>query len=118
MTQKLKFKVDGMKCSSCAILIEDRVKKLPGVEKVKVSDESCIGVAVFDDSKLNDFDIFEEIEKIGGFKLEKLIDNKAENSKNEEKAHSGFGTGIFETECPFCKKKYSLELEGAVKRNE
>lgn len=35
--KKLKLKVQGMTCSSCEVLIERNLKKVPGVEKVKVS---------------------------------------------------------------------------------
>ncbi|MDO8511438.1 MAG: sulfite exporter TauE/SafE family protein [Nanoarchaeota archaeon] len=35
--KKLNLKVQGMTCSSCEVLIERNLKKIPGVEKVKVS---------------------------------------------------------------------------------
>lgn len=35
--KKLNLKVQGMTCSSCEVLIERNLKKVPGVEKVKVS---------------------------------------------------------------------------------
>ena len=35
--KKLNLKVQGMTCSSCEVLIERKLKHLPGVEKVKVS---------------------------------------------------------------------------------
>ena len=37
MSKKLNLKVQGMTCSSCEVLIERNLKKIPGVEKVKVS---------------------------------------------------------------------------------
>jgi len=37
MTKKLNLKVQGMTCSSCEVLIERNLKKVSGVEKVKVS---------------------------------------------------------------------------------
>ena len=35
--KKLNLKVQGMTCSSCEVLIERKLRKVPGVEKVKVS---------------------------------------------------------------------------------
>src|SRR3989344_3452761 len=35
--KKINLKVQGMTCSSCEVLIERNLKKIPGVEKVKVS---------------------------------------------------------------------------------
>src|SRR3989344_5198958 len=35
--KKLNLKVQGMTCSSCEVLIERNLKKVPGVEKAKVS---------------------------------------------------------------------------------
>ena len=35
--KKLNLKVQGMTCSSCEVLIERNLKKIPGVDKVTVS---------------------------------------------------------------------------------
>ncbi|TSC94230.1 MAG: putative lipoprotein [Parcubacteria group bacterium Licking1014_1] len=70
--QKIKFKINGLKCASCALLIEEKLKNKKGIIKIKVDPESCKGVAVCDEQKISETEIFQEIEKIDDFKIEKI----------------------------------------------
>lgn len=37
MMEKTKLRVDGMVCGHCEIAVQDAVRKLPGIKKVKAS---------------------------------------------------------------------------------
>lgn len=69
--QKTKFKIKGLKCNSCALLIEEKLKNKLGIIKIKVDPESCKGIVVYDEQKISEPEIFQEIEKIDDFKIEK-----------------------------------------------
>lgn len=79
-TKKIKFKVKGLKCKNCVLLIESRLKDRPGVIKVKVDQSSNKGVVIYDRQRVNEGDIYKTIEEIGGFKVEKLNDT-SENTE-------------------------------------
>ena len=74
--QKTKFKVKGIKCNSCAILIEDRLKNSAGIVKVKVDEHSNKGIVIFDEQKINEDAIYKIIDNIGEFKAEKMLENE------------------------------------------
>ena len=77
--KKAKFRIRGLKCNSCVLLIEGRLKSKDGVVKVKVDQTSNKGVVIYDEQKITEQDIYQAIEEIGGFKVEKIEDG-AENS--------------------------------------
>ncbi len=62
--KKMKFNVDGMRCTSCEMLINDSLKEI-GVKKSKVNHKKGLVIAVFDDSKLKEDEIVKLIEKEG-----------------------------------------------------
>ncbi len=68
--QKVKFKIKGLKCNSCALLIEEKLKNRQGI--MKVDPESCKGVAIYDEQKISQPEIFQAIEKIDNFEAEKI----------------------------------------------
>jgi copper chaperone CopZ len=70
--QKTKFKISGLKCDNCPLLIEEKLKHNPGIAKIKVDQASSKGVVIFDENKTNEPDIFKIIEGINGFGLEKI----------------------------------------------
>lgn len=70
--RKVKFRVSGLKCSNCALLIEERLRQKPGVVKVKVDQMSNKGVVVYDSQKIDENYIYKTIEGIGGFKVERV----------------------------------------------
>ncbi|OGZ76577.1 MAG: hypothetical protein A3G45_01735 [Candidatus Staskawiczbacteria bacterium RIFCSPLOWO2_12_FULL_37_15] len=81
--EKTKFKIQGIKCGNCSLLIEERLKAKEGVVKVKVDQTSNKGVVIYDKQKINESDIYKTIEEIGGFKVEKIEDgmeNRVENT--------------------------------------
>lgn len=73
--QKTKFKVQGIKCANCVLLIEIRLKDKEGVVRAKVDYDSNKGVVIYDEQKINEDDIYKTIEEIGGFKVEKNNDS-------------------------------------------
>ncbi|MDP2741646.1 MAG: cation transporter [bacterium] len=72
--EKTKFKIQGIKCNNCSLLIEEILKNKEGVIKVKVGQTSNKGVVIYDEQKITENDICKTIEEIGGFKVEKTED--------------------------------------------
>ena len=44
MSEQYYFKINGMKCDGCVEVIENAIKKLPGIETVEVDLESSMAV--------------------------------------------------------------------------
>lgn len=66
------FEVTGMSCGGCSASVRLNVKKLDGVEGVKVSHEDGIAKVTYDPDKVTTDDIVKVIEKLGfKAKLEK-----------------------------------------------
>ncbi|MEK7562375.1 MAG: heavy-metal-associated domain-containing protein [Patescibacteria group bacterium] len=82
--EKTKFKIQGIKCGNCSILIEERLKNKEGVVKVKVDQTSNKGVVIYDEQKINESDIYKTIEEIGGFKVEKIEDSIKNTEENTD----------------------------------
>ncbi len=63
MLKKIKFKIEGIHCASCKILIKEEFKKLKGISKFKIDD---LGFAVveFDSRKNSKNNIFYKIEEL------------------------------------------------------
>lgn len=72
--QKIKFKIHGIKCENCPLLIEETLKNKSGVIKIKVGHNSNKGVVIYDEQSISEEEIYNAVENIGGFKLEKLED--------------------------------------------
>lgn len=84
MTQKIKFQISGMHCDSCAALIEERLKKHPGVVKTKVSFDSGKGIVIYDGEKIKKEEIAQIIKKTGDFKIEEI---RQEEKKKSDSAN-------------------------------
>jgi copper chaperone CopZ len=59
------YKIGGMHCPSCSMLIEMNVSDLDGVESVKASNADCSAVVSYDASKVDAACIAEEIRNAG-----------------------------------------------------
>lgn len=64
MLKKIKFNISGMHCRSCKTLIETEIDILPGVSKVLVDHVGGFASVEFDDEKISEGKIFEEIKKL------------------------------------------------------
>lgn len=106
---KVKFKISGMKCQNCAAIIEDKLKNINGVVKAKVNQESCLGVAVYDEQKIGKSNIFGAIKSIGMFDSEEVL---YQEEKPPADSNNNSTAEFFSVACPFCKKKYSVKMQG------
>jgi len=70
--KKVKFKINGMHCDSCSLLIEEKLKNLAGVIQAKVSYESEMGVIAYDENVIKETEIKREIEGAGEYHIEKI----------------------------------------------
>jgi copper chaperone CopZ len=59
------FEVNGMTCGGCSSGLRLQVKKLEGVEDVKVSHEENFASVTYDPEKVSTKDILKAIEKMG-----------------------------------------------------
>jgi len=59
------FEVNGMTCGGCSSGLRLQVKKLEGVEEVKVSHEEAFATVTYDPDKVSTKDILKAIVKMG-----------------------------------------------------
>lgn len=59
---KIKYKLDGLDCANCAARLEDKVKKVDGVEDASVSFFSCKMTLEIDEKRQEE--IVEKIKKV------------------------------------------------------
>lgn len=59
---KIKYKLDGLDCANCAARLEDKVKKVDGVEDASVSFFSCKMTLEIDEKRQEE--ILEKIKKV------------------------------------------------------
>ena len=59
------FEVSGMTCGGCSSGLRLEVKKIEGVEDVKVSHEESFAAVTYDPDKVSTKDILKAIEKMG-----------------------------------------------------
>lgn len=62
---KKKFKIEGMRCNSCALSIDFDLEDLEGVKSAKTSYASQVTEVEFDLDKVNDQKIIETVKKTG-----------------------------------------------------
>lgn len=79
--RKLKFQIKGMHCNSCAVLIEEKLKGLPGVASARVNFDSRKGVVVFDQNRTGERDIEKAAENVGDYEIEKIEESDGEEKK-------------------------------------
>ncbi len=90
--QKIKFQIQGMHCNSCAFLIEEKLKKQPGIIKVKASYDSQKAIVIYDEQKIHESKIQQTIKSVGDYQVEKIEENKEENKNDEEKNYASYIT--------------------------
>ncbi|MEK6827188.1 MAG: heavy metal translocating P-type ATPase [Nanoarchaeota archaeon] len=73
-----------MHCQSCVTLITKKLEKEPGVSYVNVNLTTEKATVNFDESKVSEEKIIQDIEGMGGYKA-KIITNKPENKDYEER---------------------------------
>lgn len=92
MAQNLKnveVQIEGMTCEiGCARLIQSKLSKTDGVMFVKVSFEDKLGNITFDENKITNEKIKEEIQKIAGGETYKVTDIKEVTNFRPFKADS------------------------------
>ncbi len=59
------FEVNGMTCGGCSSGLRLQVKKLEGIEDIKVSHEDGSAMVTYDPDKVSPKDILKAIEKMG-----------------------------------------------------
>jgi len=59
------FKVDGMHCQSCEVLLKEVLEELPGVKSAKVSMKSASAIVEFDKAKSTEAQIKKTIQDQG-----------------------------------------------------
>ena len=85
--QKAKFQIKGMHCSSCSILIEDKLKDIDGIIMPKVNHETGKAVVIYDKGKISEQKIIKSIEKAGDYRVKQEKEEK-EQEKNIEKTEA------------------------------
>ncbi|MDP2939941.1 MAG: thioredoxin domain-containing protein, partial [Candidatus Omnitrophota bacterium] len=78
MTRKAKFKVNGMHCNSCAILIEEKLKDLSGVINARINFDSQKGVIVYDEEKITENSLYQAIKEAGDYQVVKIEETELE----------------------------------------
>ncbi len=71
--KKIKLKIDGMHCSSCAMSIDMDLEDLDGVMEAKTNYAKQVSEVEFDDNKILADKIMEQIKKTG-YKAELKLD--------------------------------------------
>jgi sulfite exporter TauE/SafE/copper chaperone CopZ len=64
MNKTIKFKIDGMHCNSCKVVIEEELKDLPGISNVNVNYQTGDAQVEFDNDKVNLDQIFSKIRQL------------------------------------------------------
>lgn len=78
-----KFYISGMSCSHCKSVVENGIKELNGVEKVEVDLLSNSMIVDYDNNKLRDKDIVNEVSNLGY--LASTDENNIENAEHKYK---------------------------------
>lgn len=81
-TIKRNFRISGMHCASCALIIEDNLKKLPEIKSVNVSFATQKAKIVYDGNQDNDKKIIEMIKK-SGYQASLIAENGEEVEQSE-----------------------------------
>ena len=93
------LKIKGMDCPSCAMNVENAVRKLDGVAEISVDFITRKGVIKYDPSHIQTSEIINAIEASG------YAVSLNEEGKNHEESCSSCATDIFEKKPPIWKQK-------------
>jgi len=84
-SQKIELDIEGMDCPACALKIEKRVSKMPGVESIKVDLGSETATLSYFEDKQNIDSIKKEIVSLGYKAIEPDSDEAEDDSEKEKK---------------------------------
>lgn len=87
MNQTFKFKINGMHCPSCQVLIEEELKELPGVVSAKINYQAGLAQVEFDNEKVKKEQIFTAIKKL---KYEPVGNDELKSESKEPNSKSGY----------------------------
>lgn len=62
---KQTFNITGMSCKHCVAKVEEAVKELPGIDKVKINLKKSNGVVKFDESQVSEAEIAAKVTAAG-----------------------------------------------------
>ncbi|MFH1956390.1 MAG: thioredoxin domain-containing protein [Patescibacteria group bacterium] len=82
--QKAKFKIKGMHCQSCAVLIEEKLKTQPGIINAKVNYDSGKAVIIYDKQKIHEDKIVKVMEEAGDYRVEKIENQPSREESRQE----------------------------------
>ncbi|MEI8103784.1 MAG: heavy metal translocating P-type ATPase [Candidatus Moraniibacteriota bacterium] len=96
MNKKIQLSLEGMHCSSCALLIEKSLKKVPGVSQANVNFSAEKASVVFDEAQANTNILIEAVAK-AGYRAETVDakDTEYERRKREKEISSQWNKFIF-----------------------
>jgi len=77
-----KFNISGMHCASCALIIEDNLKKLPGIKNVNVSFATQKAKVEYVDNQCDNEKIIAAVKK-SGYQASLMAENEEEIEQNE-----------------------------------
>ncbi len=106
---KLKFRINGMHCPSCAKLIERAVKEINGVKEIKADYDSGTGFAEFDEAVASKEAILKAIEK-EGYECA-FLNNSADNSAKQPGHKEEHSAKEHNTSCSEHENADELEQE-------
>jgi P-type Cu+ transporter len=82
MSERAEYAVEGMTCSSCVLNVEKALKKVPGVETVRVSLPDKKAVITYSEKADHEDSVFRKAVEGAGYKL-----NTLEEAQDKEMAH-------------------------------
>ena len=97
MSLNKSLQIEGMHCSSCANIIENKLAKIDGVEKISINFATEKASIKYNPEKINVEKMNEEIGKLGyrfSEKTEKEEDKNKEFEKSKKKVFFSFSTAI------------------------
>lgn len=65
MTTRIVFKITGMECPNCAMILESLEDKLPGVQRAEASYHKAQMLVEYDETRVSEAEIRAAIQKLG-----------------------------------------------------
>ncbi|MCL5407620.1 MAG: heavy metal translocating P-type ATPase [Patescibacteria group bacterium] len=81
--KKISLSLSGMHCTSCALIIERSIKKLPGISQANVNFAAEKAIVLFDEKSTSSKDIIQAIKK-AGYKAETINEKDAEFERKKQ----------------------------------
>lgn len=70
---KLRFQIKGIRCQSCAFLIEEELKSQNAVLQAKVDFATQKATVIFDETQIGQEEILQSVNRAGDYRAEKII---------------------------------------------